>query len=541
MKFIYSLILLLNTTIIFGQLNDYNPVIQTENGKIQGTNESGIRVFKGIPYAAPPIGNFRWKEPQPVQNWTGIRSAKKFGPHAMQLNVYGDMNFQSDSMSEDCLYLNVWTPANSSSDKLPVMVYFHGGGLVTGSGDEPRYAGKTMAKNGIVTITVNYRLGIFGFFSHPALTKESPNHSSGNYGYMDQNAALKWVKENISSFGGDPNRVTIAGESAGSRSVTAQMTTPLSKGLFQQAICSSGSVFGSLTPKKLSIAEQQGVEIAKSLDAKKLSDLRKIPADELLHKGKVKTFGTIDGYFFTDEPAKILEKKKENDVPLLIGWNSMELPMQWFLANKKPTIDNLKATLTTLFSDEQVNQILEKYHLKTDDDVINEGYKLSRDIFIAYNTWKWCTMHAKNTDHPVYRYLYCHARPGIKQKNMESGLAGGVKKADSKEETYPQPKVKGPVHSADIEYAMGNLSTNEIYDWNADDYEVSTIFLRYYANFVKTGNPNGLGLINWPAYNKNDNSPVLYLDLETKVKNADPETEDRYEFLDNLYFPNLDK
>ena len=229
--------------------------INTTNGIIEGEFDikTNIQSFKGIPFAQPPVGNLRWKAPQPVLNWSGIKQTKKFGPRAIQSNIFGDMGFRSDGMSEDCLYLNVWTPAQSSNDKLPVLVYFYGGGFAAGDGSENRYDGENMAKKGIVTLTVNYRLGIWGFFSHPELTKESPYHASGNYGLLDQNAALKWVQANISKFGGDPKRVTIAGESAGSIAVSAQMASPLSKGLFAGAIGESGaSIFSYLLSSSFS-------------------------------------------------------------------------------------------------------------------------------------------------------------------------------------------------------------------------------------------------------------------------------------------------
>ncbi|MCY7328769.1 MAG: carboxylesterase family protein, partial [Saprospiraceae bacterium] len=209
---------------------------KTANGILEGVEESGIRTFKGVPFAAPPVGDLRWREPQPAKHWTGIRKADKFGPRAMQRAIFGDMNFRSAGVSEDCLYLNVWTPARSASDRLPVLVYFYGGGLMAGDGSELRYDGESMARQGIVAVVVNYRLNIFGFMAHPELTKESPHHASGNYGLLDQAAALQWVNKNIAAFGGDPKRVTIAGESAGSMSVSAQMLSPLSKNLLAGAI-----------------------------------------------------------------------------------------------------------------------------------------------------------------------------------------------------------------------------------------------------------------------------------------------------------------
>ncbi|MGN6179364.1 MAG: carboxylesterase/lipase family protein, partial [Mucilaginibacter sp.] len=211
--------------------------VKISNGTLQGVRDSaGIRSFKGIPYAQPPVGNLRWKEPQPPQNWSGILIADHFGNQAMQKRIYSDMIFRSSGVSEDCLYLNVWTPARSAKEKLPVLVYFYGGGFMAGDGSEYRYDGESLATKGIVTVTVNYRLGIFGFLAHPELTQESPHHASGNYGLLDQHAALEWVKKNIAAFGGDPDKVTIGGESAGSMSVSVQVASPLSKGLFRGAI-----------------------------------------------------------------------------------------------------------------------------------------------------------------------------------------------------------------------------------------------------------------------------------------------------------------
>ncbi|HEY5444802.1 MAG TPA: carboxylesterase family protein, partial [Pyrinomonadaceae bacterium] len=251
-------------------------VVKTANGPIQGTGRqpSGVRIFKGIPFAAPPISDLRWKEPQPVKNWTDIRKADQFGPRCMQAPVFGDMGFRANGMSEDCLYLNVWTPAKSGKERLPVLVYFYGGGFVAGDGSEPRYDGESMATKGIVSVTVNYRLGVFGFMAHPELTKESPHKSSGNYALFDQNAALRWVQQNITAFGGDPRQVTIAGESAGSVSVSAQMASPLSKDLIAGAIGESGSILGTLSAVPLAQAEEAGVKFAKSIGANSLAELR---------------------------------------------------------------------------------------------------------------------------------------------------------------------------------------------------------------------------------------------------------------------------
>src|SRR3954463_1251886 len=299
-------------TTLFAQLNDDNapPRVKVANGMLEGVNVSGIRTFKGVPYAAPPVGNLRWREPQPVQNWTGVRKADHFGPRAMQLPLFGDMNFRSDGMSEDCLYLNVWTPSKSGNEHLPVMVYFYGGGFSAGDGSEPRYDGESMARRGIVAVTVNYRLGVFGFFAHPELTKESPHHASGNQGLLDQSAALQWVQKNIAAFGGDPKKITIAGESAGSYSVSAQMASPLSKTLIAGAIGESGALINpTLGPVPLEEAEQTGVKFATAAGATSLAALRAIPAEQLLEttaKEGMPRFGTtVDGYFLPRRPAEI--------------------------------------------------------------------------------------------------------------------------------------------------------------------------------------------------------------------------------------------
>ena len=507
--------------------------VKTAEGILEGKDLSGITIFKGVPFAAPPVGNLRWKAPQPVQKWEGVRKATEYGPNPMQEALFGDMNFGTKVNSEDCLYLNIWTPAKTMKEHLPVLIYFNGGGLMAGSGSEPRYAGDAMARKGIISITANYREGIFGFFAHPQLSKETSYKGSGNYGFMDQVAAIQWVKDNIEAFGGDPNRITIVGESAGSMSVSALMASPLCQGLFAQAMGSSGSVMGFNKVLTLKEAEQKGVELAKQIGKKNIKDLRALPAEELMKLAAVKAIPTynIDGYFLTEQPTETYAKGNQTKVPLLIGGNNQEMSPWAVLAGKQPTVENLKAGAKAMFGD-NVDEAFRLYGINSDKDVLEQpGINLASDLFLDYSTWKWGNMHKLTSGQPVYRYRYCHPRPAMAIKGKVAGLAGGV--VDAKEGQPQMPQDKGAVHSADIEYAMGTLPTNRVYDWQPEDYMVSDIFSQYYINFVKTGNPNGLGLVEWPSTNGKAVAPVLQIDVNTTVK-ADEQMEKRYDFIDKI-------
>jgi para-nitrobenzyl esterase len=295
--------------------------VKTQSGTLEGTvtPDASVRIFRGIPFAAPPVGDLRWCPPQPVQHWKGVRQAVEFGPHCVQGKVFGDIVSRGKEMSEDCLSLTVWTPPRSQAKKLPVYVWFYGGGFAAGSGDEARYDGESFAKHGIVVVNVNYRLGIFGFFAHPELTQESPHKASGNYGLLDQVAALEWVRRNIAAFGGDPHRVTIGGESAGSLSVSALMASPLSRDLFQQAVGESGAFFGQVGgrgPLSLAEAEKAGTEFAASVGGKNLAGLRSMSSADLLREASKKSGGfgfwpIVDGYFLpTDVPSIFAQGKQ---------------------------------------------------------------------------------------------------------------------------------------------------------------------------------------------------------------------------------------
>nr|WP_040007135.1 carboxylesterase family protein [Fibrisoma limi] len=510
--------------------------VRTANGVVEGVKEaSGVYAFKGIPFAQPPVGDLRWKEPQPVQNWQGVRKADKFGPRAMQRSLFGDMNFRSNGMSEDCLYLNVWTPAKSANERLPVLVYFYGGGFVAGDGSEPRYDGESMAGKGIVALTVNYRLGPFGFMAHPELTKESPHKASGNYGLLDQNAALRWVKQNIAAFGGDPNKVTIAGESAGSVSVSAQMASPLSKNLIAGAIGESGSLMGTLSPTPLNQAEQMGAKFAEALGASSLAELRAIPAEKVLEataKPGTPWFSTtIDGYFLPKPAGQIFTAGEQAHVPLMVGWNSEEMGYRAILGKEEPTKENYQKVVQKLYGD-QANEVLKLYAPATDADVEQVATDLAGDRFIGFSTWKWADMHSQTGgDKPVYRYFYARPRPAMvpEMGNASAGLAGGVVR-NNDPNAIKMPPAKGAVHSAEIEYAMGNLATNKVYAWTPEDYKVSELMQNYFANFIKTGNPNGPGLPKWPVAGKA--TPVQYMRIDVNSQVEKEQHRDRYLFLD---------
>ncbi|PZR27682.1 MAG: carboxylesterase [Citrobacter freundii] len=503
--------------------------VKTANGIVEGVLEkSGVISFKGIPFAAPPVGQLRWREPQPVKNWNGVLKADHFGPRAMQTAVFGDMGFNSDGMKEDCLYLNVWAPSKKSPGLLPVLVYFYGGGLVAGDGSENRYNGESMATHDIIALTVNYRLGVFGFMAHPELTKESPFHASGNYGLLDQAAALKWVHENIKAFGGDPSRVTIAGESAGSISVSAQMASPLSKDLINGAIGESGSILGALPAVPLEKGEAVGLEFAKATGSNSLADLRAMPSEKLLEAAaKFSPFRfapTIDGYFFPESPFAIYASGKQANVPLLAGWNNEESNYRSITGAAPPTLKSFEAAVRKIYRD-KADEVLKVYKVTNDSEAEQVATDLASDRFISFSTWKWLDMQVKTGSKPVYRYLYSHPRPAMRAKDVKPGLAGGVVKNAGP----PKPAAKGAVHSAEIEYAMGNLDGNKIFAWTEDDRTVSKIMQAYFVNFIKTGSPDGKGLPKWPAVTK-ETVPFMNINVNTKLEKET--NRGRYLFLD---------
>ncbi|HET7695501.1 MAG TPA: carboxylesterase family protein [Vicinamibacterales bacterium] len=495
--------------------------VTTAAGPIEGAGAvDGVRSFKGIPFAAPPVGRLRWQAPQPVPQWKEVRPAKAFGNQCMQRRLFGDMVFRAAGMSEDCLYLNVWTPATRASERLPVLVYFYGGGFVAGDGSEPRYDGAALARRGLVTLTVNYRLNVFGFLAHPELSQESPRRTSGNYGLLDQVAALQWVRDNIAAFGGDPRKVTIAGESAGSISVSALMASPLSRGLIAGAIGESGAAMPpTWTPLPLAEAETAGLAFTKLLGDAPFSEVRALPADRVLEATAGPAAArfpiVIDGYFLPKTLNEIFAAGQQAQVPLLAGWNSQESgPGAVLGRGNPPTPENFTRAVRQIFND-TTDEALRHYPATTPEQVQQSATDLAGDRFIGFSTWKWVTLHGRGGKPPVYRYFYTRPRPAMRPEKGNAGPAGGA------------------AHSAEIEYALGNLGTNEVYAWTPDDYKVSETFQGYVVNFVKTGNPNGSGLPPWPATNAGSEQQVLRIDVVTK---ADPDKyRERYLFLDRFY------
>ena len=499
--------------------------VTVESGMLADTTNADhtVRMFKGVPFAAPPVGDLRWKAPQPPLKWNGVRPADKFGAACLQTDVYGDIYFRDSSPSEDCLTLNVWIPAKPASSKLPVLVWYYGGGFVAGSSSERRYDGEDLAKKGIIVVSPNYRLGVFGFFSYPALTKESGHHSSGNYTFLDQVAALQWVVKNIAAFGGDPHNITIAGESAGSFSISALMASPLSRNLFQKAIGESGAFFPHSGAKGLPLrpleeTEQFGVKFAESLDAKSLAQLRAIPGDKLLQAAAKfhNAFDftpNIDGYFLPTDVETIFRRGAQSHVPLLAGWNADEGKIAVLNAPQKPTAKSFAEEAKKRFGD-QAKEFLKLYPAATDEEALLSAEQLSGDDFIAFSTWKWLNMQLDTGKGTVYAYRFDQV-PAVKP----GAMAGKVPASEM-----------GARHAGEIEYVFQTLKSVDV-PWTADDFKVSDTMSTYWVNFVKSGNPNGADLPQWPPYRKNNGYQTMHLSGE-KTQAATEIHRARYEFLD---------
>jgi para-nitrobenzyl esterase len=463
--------------------------IRIESGLISGAlvgENKDVRAYKGIPYAAPPVGNLRWKPPQPPPTWQGVRQTTEYGPSCPQPDIleraYG---IKTGPTSEDCLYLNVWTPAKVGNEKLPVMVWIHGGGYIAGSGSSQVYDGQELARRGIVVVTINYRLGPFGFLAHPLLSKESEHGVSGNYGLLDQIAALLWVKRNIAAFGGDPNNVTIFGESAGAGSVCYLMVSPLAKGLFHRAIAQSGSAFGPNRHLRqswygLEPAEKLGERFAERLGCSGLAEMRANSAEQILAKsGADSNFffsrgdrfsPIVDGWVVPDDPATIFEAGKQHKVPLIVGSNQDEGTI--FTASMPQMgIEQYKAIIRTLYG-EHADQVFALYRADRDDQVRKALSQLIGDSAFIANARYFARVHGRASK--AFLYHFTRVRPDSRGAAL------------------------GAFHGSEIAYAFGNIKVLGAHD--DQDRALAQMMSSYWTQFARTGDPNAKGLPHWPAY-----------------------------------------
>jgi para-nitrobenzyl esterase len=474
--------------------------VKVEQGQLAGTTTPApeVHVYKGIPYAAPPVGDLRWAPPKPPAPWKGVRAATAFG-NACPQTPYptGSVYFrEAEPMSEDCLYLNIWTVAQSSSENRPVMVWIHGGALTRGSGSLPTYDGTNLARHGMVVVTVNYRLGVLGYFAHPELSGESDRHASGNYGVLDQIAALQWVKKNIAAFGGDPARVTIFGESAGSWSVNLLVASPLAKGLFQRAIGESGAQFSPM--RRLSDVEQAGARLGGSIAA-----LRAKSADELL-KTPWSTGPVVDGWAFPQDVYTIFARGKQNDVPLLAGSNSDEATS---LAPWPPTANAAAfiAQARRAFGD-SAEEFLKVYPASTDPEAEASHYASFRDQTFTWQMRAWVRMQTSHGKSKAWLYQFTRVPPG------------------------PQSARLRAFHASEIAYVFGNLDSER--PWEGADRELSSQMISYWTNFATRGDPNGRSLPAWPAYDEKSDRNIVFGD---KIATADGLNRDALDFFDRYY------
>lgn len=491
------------------------PRVRAPAGELEGLVEGdgAVHVFKGVPYAAPPVGELRWQAPQPAKPWEGVLQAKTFGARAMQALIRQGMTFGDNEPSEDCLYLNVWRPAEAKEGgKLPVMVWIHGGGFRTGATSSPGQSGANLSQKGVLVVSMTYRLGIFGFYSHPELSKEPRRKSSGNYGLMDMVAALEWVQTNIDAFGGDPNNVTIFGESAGSNAVSILMASPQAKGLFHKAIGQSGATFDQiLAPRKQ--GEELGLNFAqRELGVASLKDLRGLPAQVLLdaaQKGP-RFRPLIDGQFLKDAVPLTFKRGRQNSVPLLAGWTMDEAGADDIFGNDVPNEMNYRMRAYELFRD-NAKAFLAAYAGDSDEEAYRAAKDYGTDVYIAHGAWKWIEAQLKTGDHPVFRYRFDQTSP------LPSNAPSDAEPVAS--------------HASDVVYVFGNLEANDL-PWRPEDHTTSNLVMNYWTNFAKYGHPGGDGVSKWPEYSKQNGYPVMHLKAEPAVTFDDHR--DRYEFLNKI-------
>lgn len=480
--------------------------LRIDSGLIAGERSGkghDIRVYKGIPFAAPPVGDRRWKEPERPASWEGVRNCTEFGPTCPQLPYAANsIYFQPPQpQSEDCLYLNVWTGASKADEKRPVMVWIHGGALTRGSGSLGIYDGTSLAGQGVVLVTINYRLGPFGFLASPALSKESPHGSSGNYGLLDQVAALQWVQRNIAAFGGDPSRVTIFGESAGSWSVCALVATPLAKGLFHRAIGQSGGCFSPMQFLKeshngLPPAENSGEILARNLSCDKADDplkaMRAKSADEILaaaakDPSQARPRANVDGWVFTDEIYNLYAQGKHNRVSVIVGSNADEATA--FAGSLPPSTQaNVQAMAKGKYG-ELLDQFLKVYPITSDSDARSALLHSLRDELFTWEMRTWARFMHKAGD-KAYLYYFSRVPP------------------------RPEASTLGAYHAAEIPYVFDNLA---LVPWEQQpvDRQIAKVMSGSWVNFARSGTPHGDAVAGWPAYNAADEP---YLDFGDTIE-----------------------
>jgi para-nitrobenzyl esterase len=487
-------------------------LVEIDQGKLVGNQIDNVASFKGIPYATPPVGERRWKAPEPATGWSGTRLATQFSPECMQPPYPEGSMFTrpSAATSEDCLYLNVWT-ANLSGEPAPVMVWIHGGGLTRGGGGTNIYDGTNLAKKGVVLITINYRLGPFGYYAHPALTEESEHNSSGNYGTLDQIAALQWVKDNIKKFGGDPNNVTVFGESAGSWSVNHVAASPLAKGLLHKGIGQSGAKFGPMPllnkdANNVASAESLGIEFSKHLGAKSIEAMRNMTAAEII--AGFSTFQrqgfsqpNVDGYVFPDHIANIYRDGKQNNIALILGSNADEG------TNLMPPARDKAAALQTFksFAGAATEELLEVYDFEENYQAAT--YSVFRDFAFTWNMKEWATA-ASQQNKNVWLYYFTFVPP--------APLEGRL----------------GAYHAAEIRYAFNNQDvTFDGKPATKAEQQLGSDMSNYWVNFAKNGVPSAPGAPKWPAYTEAERQ---YLEIGSEIKVGDNLLATELEVIDRI-------
>ncbi len=459
-------------------------VVRIENGLLAGlrSTDGGVMSFKGIPFAAPPVGDLRWKEPQRAPDWAGVRPADAFGPSPMQpmprpFGVYTqEFLIPAQPVSEDCLYLNVWTGAKAPSERRPVIVWIYGGGFGTGGSNVPIYDGEALAARGVVFVSINYRVGVFGFFAHPELTKESPNKASGHYALMDQLAALQWVKRNIAIFGGDPDNVTVAGQSAGAMSISALAGSPLARGLFRRVIAESGSLLvreGAFRTVERAAAEQSGLAMMNAAGAKSLAELRARPAEVILEALRGRFFPVVDGYVLPETVPDLYADGPPLEIDLLTGWNADET------RGAAPVSAAVyREQLRSRFGADAL-AVLRQYPAENEGEAGVSQRAFSRDETFGVAGFKWAMLQAR-AGRRAYVYSF-ERKPPARGDYVRYGA----------------------FHTAEVPYALGTLAFLQNRPLEAIDRTLSNQMMAYWVNFARTGDPNGPDLPRWNTFAAN--------------------------------------